>query len=45
MQTVEIVLPVYCWSSLTPVNLPLGGVNRLLDMQGLRRRGSCVIKR
>jgi len=33
------------WPSLTPVYLPWGGVNRLLDMQGLRNQGSCVIKR
>ena len=26
------------WPSLTPVNLPWGGVNRSLDMQGLRNR-------
>ena len=33
------------WPSLTPVNLPCGGVNRSLDTQGLPNRGSCVIKR
>ena len=33
------------WPSLTPVNLPWGGVNRSLDMQGLHNWGSCVIKR
>jgi len=34
-----------CWQSLTPVNLPWSGVNRLLDMQDLCNSGSCVIKR
>ena len=44
MQTVKIVLCI-SWPSLTPVNLPWGGVHRSLDMQGLRNQGSCVIKR
>jgi len=32
-----------CWPSLTQVYLPWSGVNRLLDMQGLRNRVTCVI--
>jgi len=31
--------------SLTPINLPRGGVNGSLDTQCLRNLGSCVIKR
>ena len=31
---------VFAGPSWTPVNLPCGGVNRLLDMQSLRNRGS-----
>ena len=46
MQTVKSVLPVYFLAlSLTTVNLPWGGVNGLLDIQGLPNRGACVIKR
>ena len=44
MQAVKIVLPVY-FPSLTPVNLPRGGVNGSLNIQCLRNRGSCVIER
>ena len=33
------------WPSLTQINLPWGGVNRSLDIQCLRNRGACVIKR
>jgi len=33
------------WPSLTPVNLRPRGVNRSLNIQCLRHRGSCVIER
>ena len=44
MQAVKIVLLCISWPSLTPVNLSWGGVNRSLDMQGLRNLGAWVMK-
>ena len=40
MQAVKIAIPVYSGPNLTPVNQSWGGVNRSLDMQGLRNMGS-----
>ena len=46
MQTVKIVLTVYVLAKFdTSYYLPWAGVNRLLNIQGSRNRGSCVIKR
>ena len=38
MQAVKIVLPVYFLASVTPVNLPQGGVNGSLNIQCLHNR-------